>query len=260
MAHWGDLNYIGPVRSFDHLCQAFSLVHNNYVQLGYMKPHTTGMRYSVYEILPTSMTFVSVRDGRVTGTLTTVLDSMAGIPLENVFNDRLEALRRCGATAAEATMFACAHGSQGFANRALCSLMQYSFSWCCLYGVTDLCIVVNPCHRRFWQQAVKFEVLEETRSCRHVRGNPGVLLRLDIKATLQGRLAETSIIRKLRSASPDPRLYIDNYLLSDADVARLLGGRPEIEANLTRHQRAMMERYYGDAMPAAASAPAPAYG
>lgn len=46
-------------RSRQELERAYILTHEEYVRLGYMSPHPSGMRVSIYHALPTTRTFVA---------------------------------------------------------------------------------------------------------------------------------------------------------------------------------------------------------
>src|SRR5262249_26468986 len=57
------------------LDQAFRLQHDQYVAHGYMDPHPTGWRLSLYNALPETRVFVARLGERVVATMTLIPDS-----------------------------------------------------------------------------------------------------------------------------------------------------------------------------------------
>ena len=53
----------------EELEACFKLLHNAYVDSGFMKPHPSGMRVTIYHALPTTTTLCAKYDGQVVGTI-----------------------------------------------------------------------------------------------------------------------------------------------------------------------------------------------
>ena len=135
----------------------------------------------------------------------------------------------------------------------LLELIKWVFGWCCVYDVHDLVVVANPQHCDFWQKTVGFEIFSsQEQICPHVRGAPGVLLRMNIEPILNGRQKISCFLRKLLcDPKIDPAAYVEDYLPTEEDMSELLGQEPQIVQELTHHQRAVMERFYPQALRAA---------
>jgi len=236
--------YRGPARDFAQLCRAFALVHDRYLELGYMAQHESGMRYSLLNFLPQATTFVVEEGAKVLGTLTVVIDSSAGLPGSAAYEDEFNLRRAEGRILAEATMFSCVADKQKQAHVSL-QLMALAFSWCAEVGVDDLCLIVAPKHAGFYEKILGFERLGRERPVKHVEGNAGILLLCNVAAVLSG---EGQITRQgarlLLAAQELGTLAFNRINLRDVEVATLLDFCPELLLNADPVQREAVERHY----------------
>lgn len=71
----------------DELEQAFKVLHDAYVDQGYMSPHPSGMRVTKYHALPTTAVLIAkeIDTGIVVGTVSIVRDTSLGLPLDSAF-------------------------------------------------------------------------------------------------------------------------------------------------------------------------------
>ena len=236
--------YCGPARDFAQLCRAFALVHDRYLELGYMTQHESGMRYSLLNFLPQATTFVVEEGSKVLGTLTVVIDSPAGLPGEEVYSEEFEQRRAERRIVAEATMFSCGADKQTQASVSL-QLMALAFSWCAETGVDDLCLIVAPKHVGFYEKILGFERLGKERPVKHVEGNAGILLLCNVAAVLSGEGQITRQGARLLLASQDlGTLAFNRINLLDVEVATLLDFCPELLTHADPAQREAVERYY----------------
>lgn len=233
--------YRGPARDFEQLCRAFALVHDRYLQLGYMEQHESGMRYSLLNLLPQSTTFVVEDEAGVAGTLSVVIDSQAGLPGSNEFGEQFSELRTQGRIVAEATMFACREESAKNLDVSL-QLMAIAFSWCLETGVDDLCMIVNPRHVGFYEKVLGFERLGDEHPMGHVEGHAGIMLRCNVTAILKGEgLVTRQAARLLKSAETLGSLSFNRFQLLEPEVSVLLDFCPEILVQGERIHREMVE-------------------
>jgi hypothetical protein len=78
------------------VAMAAHLVHDAYVGRGLIDPHPSGLKFRPQAVLPTSLTFVAKRASRVVGTVSLILDSRLGLPMEDTYGRELSELRRGG--------------------------------------------------------------------------------------------------------------------------------------------------------------------
>ncbi len=224
--------YVGPARSFVELLAAYRLVYECYLEEGYCEPNPGAARVSIYNLLPGTTTFVSVRGDRIVGTVSVALDSPHGLPLAEVFPERMLNLRERGRRVAEAIMLShkpeAAKRSGLVEFEQLLRLMRCVTDYARLHEVDDLCIITNPHHVDFYRRRLAFEVIDGPRPCPSVRGAPAVLLRHDmhtIKARSEALVPRAS--RFFLSGDPDPAV-LGGYRLQGEDVLILLTLEPRL--------------------------------
>ena len=70
----------------EELEACFSLLHDAYVDAGFMRPDPSGMRVTIYHALPTTTTLCAKWDGEVVGTISLIRESALGFPLQAIFD------------------------------------------------------------------------------------------------------------------------------------------------------------------------------
>jgi hypothetical protein len=90
--------------TLDELRQAYRLVHDEYVETGYIRPQPSGLRVRIFEALADMATFVAKVGDRVVGVLSLMGDSSGlHLPCESVFRTEVQSLRAAGASPSELT-------------------------------------------------------------------------------------------------------------------------------------------------------------
>ena len=69
----------------EELEACFAVLHDAYVDSGFMKPDPSGMRVTIYHALPTTTTLCAKYDGEVVGTISLIRESALGVPLPSPF-------------------------------------------------------------------------------------------------------------------------------------------------------------------------------
>ncbi len=237
-------NYCGPARDFSELCRAYALVQKRYIDRGYAQDNNSGMRYSVWNLIPNSTTFVIAHDTHILGTLTIVIDSRCGLPASKEFDEEFETLRRQSRFVAEATMFAC-EGDGSAAMSVSLKLMALAARWCIEAGIDDLCLVVTKTHARFYEKALGCERLGGSKSVGHVQGTEGVFLRCDVSGALENKTGLTSRAETLLGAAlENGKLSFNRSGLNEVETSLLLDADPGIYFDATPEQREAIERHY----------------
>ena len=162
----------------DELTQSFKLVYRNYLRAEYIDPHPSNMRYSAHNMLPSTTTFVAkLRDAVVT-TATVVFDSPLGLPLETIYHEEVEELRRQHARLCEVTMLA---DRRRTGMRTIPSILQL-FKLILHYTLkfekaTDLVITINPSHEGFYTRYLPFDDLAGLKYYPSVKNAPALAKR-----------------------------------------------------------------------------------
>lgn len=144
--------------TIDEYVEAARLVYEGYRARGILDPHETGVRVTPFLALPTTLIFVALREGRIVGTISVVLDGPAGLPMESIYRDELAALRASGRRIAEVGALCISPGLRGrgiafLLNKAM-ALSARNFA-----HVDDLVIAVHPRAEDLYRALLGFERL-----------------------------------------------------------------------------------------------------
>lgn len=91
-------------RSEADLQSAFKLLHDAYVEQGFIEPQPSGMRLIVQHALPSTSILVAKIENRVVGTISVMRDTPLGLPMEKVFD--LSEIKKHGHRVAELSCLA----------------------------------------------------------------------------------------------------------------------------------------------------------
>jgi hypothetical protein len=158
---------------FDELKGAFRLLATNYRACGYESPSIGLFRFTPYHVLPTTVTLVAKHENHVVATLSVVLDTeLCGLPMESVYREEIDGLRREGRHVAEATCLADQDlGIHEFV-RVFKTLIKVGMQYHVRQGGDSWVIAVNPRHRVFYQKVLGFVPLGPRRAYPSVQGHP----------------------------------------------------------------------------------------
>jgi hypothetical protein len=210
----------------DDFDQAFRLIHDQYVWRGYMNPHASGRRLSLYNALPSTRVFVAKDWHRVVGTATLIEDSPLGLPIDELYEEELAPLREQGRRIAELSAFAIAHDYRpagvGITIRLGRLLVLYAAQ---VQSLDDLWITVNPRHVEFYRGLFpQARRVGRVKRYQKVNGAPAVALHLDLNLLRALILAVQGGRRGLGGALHDFFFGADDV---DQIVVRLTLGCPQ---------------------------------
>lgn len=166
----------------EELEACFKVLHEAYVDSGFMKPHPSGMRVTLYHALPTTTTLCAKYDGEVVGTLSLIRESAMGFPLQEIFD--LAPLREHEGNIAEVSALAI---RRDFQKRGgiLFPLMKFMYEYCTTcFDTRHVVIAVNPSHIKMYESLLLFRRLA-AKVVEHydfVNGAPAVGATCDLKA------------------------------------------------------------------------------
>jgi hypothetical protein len=189
---------------------ASRLVHDRYVERGYMKPHPSGTRVGRHQGLGSTRVFVARDAGRVVATVSLVEDSPHGLPCDALYRDELAPMRARRERLAEVSALAVADDVSREGSRTVRALFQVVALYAVRLARLDaLVVTVNPRHTAFYERRVGFERFGPVRSYDAVDGAPAVPLRLALPrlaASLVDSADTARILRRLRRELDEPRL------------------------------------------------------
>lgn len=124
------------------------------------------------------ITLYAETGGVVVGTMSLCLDSPILLPADEIFRDRLDALRAQGRRLCEPSRLAI---DRGVTKRVFAALIHISYIYArIIHRFSDYVIEVNPRHVMFYRRMLGFHDFGAERECARV-GAPAVLLRLPLE-------------------------------------------------------------------------------
>ena len=168
--------------------QAFTLVHDEYLKLGYInKPDSSGMFFGLHNLLPDTVTLLVKSDSKVVASLTQVPDTREyGLPMDSIFRTELNKLRRKGRKIAE--LCALVTSSRLRWKNLFMQMSRTMYTHAACNGIDDFCIMVNPKHVEFYKLIFLFDQLGPEKFYPSL-GVPAVALRADLNQ-MKHRLKE----------------------------------------------------------------------
>lgn len=168
--------------SQNELTEAYKILYQSYVDLGYSKEISSQMRIVKYFALPTTTTLIALYENRVVGTISIVRRSVFGVPMESEFD--LTELVEKNEVFAEISSLAI--DSEFRQNRGALFLPLLKFFWEYVENYMNLdsiVITVNPSMTDFYEAFLSFSRLKKATISNYsfANGNPGVGLYLNVR-------------------------------------------------------------------------------
>jgi len=152
---------------------AFRLVRKNYVDNGYEAPSGKLLRFTPYHAIQETKVLVAMRQGGLLATVTVVPDNRPlGLPLETLYGEEVEGLRRQGRRMAEVTSLAAGGLSQREFTQVFATMIRLLMQCHLREGGDTWVIAVNPRHRSYYTKMLGFAPLGPCRAYETVAGAP----------------------------------------------------------------------------------------
>jgi hypothetical protein len=160
--------------------EAFRLVAESYRARGYEATDSPAIRFTPYNGLPDTVTLVAQSDGQLVATLSLVFDNLLlGLPMECIYGEEINDLRRKGRRLVEVTGLA----DNGLSLReflpVFVTLMRLLAQYTIHRGYETWVITINPRHRIFYRKALGFVPFGPWRSYPTVQNHPAEAYWLD---------------------------------------------------------------------------------
>lgn len=184
----------------------FRLLHDAYVESGFMLPDPSGMRVTIYHALPTTTTLCAKWDGEVVGTISLIRESAFGFPLQKIFD--LSAVRQKGGNLAEASALAVHPKFRKTGGAILFPLMKFMYEYATQYFDTrHLLIAVNPNRIEMYESLLFFERLtaNTVENYDFANGAPAVGATLDL-------LGAPQVMAPAYSRKPPRKNLLDYFI------------------------------------------------
>ena len=215
--------------------QASRLVHTEYVRRHIIDEQPSGVWITAHGLLPSTVVFVAKKGQHVLGTISLIVDSNVGLPMDKIYADELLPIRALGRRIAEVGALCIEKGHRG--NGIVLLLNKLMFR-CArdLLGVQDLVIAVHPDAACQYEAALRFVTLGKVRTYPGLTKSAlAVPLRLDLE------LVEDVLASAFGSLGNDPRSPYHIYFVRE-DAGLELPTADVLHAGLTSVRRISAER------------------
>ena len=257
------------VQTLQELKTALGLVYREYLKRNYTQPNPACLKLSIYHALPTTTTFLALhRSGRVLGTISLIVDSPLGLPMDEVYKLELDRLRKQGLVLAETGLLALDTELFGkgiftmfHAKKLLLTLRLFKVMFDYLRARTntdELVACFNPKHEILYD-FLQLKPLGGLKSYTAANGNPALAKHLNVAETQ--RRAPAQITQLFYGATPSSRAFSHKLLLSPEDLHELFVSSSNIFASASptelAHIRSCYPQYAFDQILHRTSPPAP---
>ena len=243
----------------EELEACFSLLHDAYVDAGFMKPDPSGMRVTLYHALPTTTTLCAKWDGEVVGTISLIRESAVGFPLQAIFD--LSDLRAKEGNIAEVSALAVHPKFRKTGGAILFPLMKFMYEYCTTFFDTrHLVIAVNPNRIEMYESLLFFQRLTANTVDNYdfANGAPAVGASLDLslapavfrhvygpKPPRRNLAAYFLDVRLANIQLPERRYYTTNDpVLTPELLDHFFNVRTQVFAGLDDHKKTLLHSIY----------------
>ncbi len=174
--------------NFDDYIKAFRLVHDVYVQAGYIKPEPSALRITPFHGNPLSRVFIGMQQDVSCETIVYTIsmfpdtgENGLGLPMDSAFKQELDCLRSQNRMLVEIGALASApcyrQNNMNIPMLGNRIVQKYAFDY---LKADDLVITVHPKYRWVYEDLLLFEEIGYVDKYDYVSNNPAVAMRLDL--------------------------------------------------------------------------------
>jgi|GEM_PF-1153035 len=176
----GGLNFkIAETR--EELEKAYRIVHDSYLKEGYIDPHPSGMRISLFNCIAKTTTFISTMNGDVLSTMTLFPDSPLGLPIDSAYKEEINKLRNKGRYIAEVGCLASHPSYKSSSLNGPLHLNKITLNYAQEYlKADDLVIAIHPKHELFYEHIMLFDKIGDIVMYPNVKENPAIAMRINL--------------------------------------------------------------------------------
>lgn len=160
---------------------AARLVGRQYRAEGYLgqEQHENAPFFTPHHRLPEATVFITREGERIAGTLTVVIDSSAGLPMEDLYSEEVTGLRLRARTLCEICSLAVDPQREERSSLLVLSLFRCATAYLLHFTrVTDALITLKPTHAEFYGRRLGFKSLGVTKRDQRFRDADTVLMGL----------------------------------------------------------------------------------
>jgi GNAT superfamily N-acetyltransferase len=196
--------------------RALELHREVYRRKGLLRESTLRPQVLPQACVPGSAIFVARENGEVVGTISFYMDSVLGLPMDDVHGEEVDVMRGRFTRIAEVGGLAVLEDRRGVGITMLLYLATYR--WALATGAQCIVACVNPSSRRAYSRMFLFEVLGECKRHPRYQGAPSIPIGFVLTTALRRYL-------KTRNGKPDDssdEFFCDPHMYADLGAAQYL--------------------------------------
>lgn len=242
-------------RSKEELESAYGLVYKEYLKRGYAKKNDSGLKLSIYNALPQTTTFVSILKKEVFSTATLIPDSPLGLPMDEIYLEELNVLRRQNKRLCEISMLASDTEIFGSGISLMLNSKKMFFIFYLFKIIFDyardilkadcICITVNPKHSLTYEFLL-FKDLGGLKTYNNANAAPAIAKYLDLNSVEEDcRIGNKEGLYKMfikDTTSPDR--FHGKLFFTEKDLNYFFMDRTDIFKNATAFQLEYIKNCY----------------
>lgn len=171
-------------RRLDQVQMAWGLVYRRYTEKGLIDDNPFAVHTTPQAVGPHVCVIYTTVGDTVVSTLTAMADHAGKLPLDSVYADSLNDLRRQGRVLVEVGLLADRRDTIRRTARTLFDMMRWTAYYTLYNACTDIVIGVHPRHAGFYTRCFGFETFAEPTAYPMVKDNPVVPLWLPLRDAL----------------------------------------------------------------------------
>jgi hypothetical protein len=186
--------------------RALELRQEVYQRKGLSRETALKPRVSPQSCVPGSAIFVAKQEAVVMGTISFYMDSVMGLPMDEVYGKEVDTMRERYARIAEVGSLAVLETRRDLG--VITMLYQAAFRWAVTTNTQCVVACVRPSTRRVYSKVLLFEVLGESKRLPRFLGTPSIPIALDIANA-------PALCREVHGAEPDSqshKIFCDLHL------------------------------------------------
>ena len=213
----------------------FRLIYQSYYDAGLCEANQLKLRFTPYQLLPTTDIFYAKLRGETICTLSLVRDGELGLPMEDMYAGRVQQRRAAGLRLAEVSCLADRRNEPSRFFELFCDLSRLMVQLADRQLVDQLLIAVHPRHAALYMRYMAFKRIGKKRDYSAVNGNPAVPLCLDLNEIRANHPPQwekffgESIPSELLESQSISAFDRDHFLCLDERMRELLEPTEELE-------------------------------
>jgi hypothetical protein len=241
-------------RTQQELEEAFSLVYKEYLQRGYIpKKYKSKLRISIYNALPGTATFVAKQKGNVVAGVTLIRDSELGVPMDKIYKDKMDSLRKKGRRIAEVSQLSIDSRLFGksffsmfnfnkliFVFRLFKLMLDYAVE---VNKITDFCIAINPKQQCLYK-FLGFEQIGGLKYYGSVNRAPAIALRLNLIGLEEKAKTRKGLYKIFFSKRTDPKLFSKKFKLTKDALNYFFVKKSDIFKKASKKHLDIIKKHY----------------